>query len=137
MTPADLYAAHRARLDSFEAAYVPKVRRALLRSIERAVVAHEAGATPALSAAYVDPAPVLQVLTALYVAAGVPEAAITYDQLTPTQKALAPPATVGRWADRLRRFLLTEGAGAVRGITDTTRRIVRAALAESAAAGEG
>jgi len=135
-TQADLYAAHRSRLDSFEQAYVPKVRRALLKSIERAVAAHEAGASPAMAAAYVDPAPVLKVLQVLYEKAGTPEAAITYDHLTPSQKALAPPATVSKWADRLKRFLLTEGAAAVKGITDTTRRIVRQALAESAQAGD-
>lgn len=137
MTQADFYEAHRARLDAFEPTYVPKVRRALLRSIERCVLALEAGATPAVAASFVDPAPIQRVLQALYVAAGVPEAAITYDQLTPAQKALAPPATIGRWTDRLRRFLLTEGAAAVRGITATTRRIVSQALFESVAAGEG
>jgi len=138
MTAAEThYRAHRQRLDQLEPLYAPKLRRALLRSVERALAAAEAGASPALAAGFVDPAPVRAALQQLYVAAGAPEAAITYDQLTAGRKALAPPAVLSRWAQRLRSFISQEGAAAVKGITDTTRRLVRAVLHESAAAGHG
>lgn len=131
-----LYRAHRERLDALEAKHTPKVRRALVRSVERCITAIEQGADASTAAAFVDQKPVADALALLYVAAGVPEARITYDQLTEGQKALAPPATVSRWGERLKRFITTEGAAAVRGITETTRKLVRGVLTEAAATGD-
>lgn len=139
------YLAHRERLDALEPAYTPKVRRALLRSIERTVATVEAGGSIDLAAALVDQKPVADALALLYVAAGVPEARITYDHLTGDAKglgiqlqtkAVAPPEIVTGWGARLKRFITTEGAAAVRGITETTRKLVRAVLSEAAEAGD-
>ena len=135
-TAEDLYHAQRARLDALEATHIARIRRALLVSVERAISAHEQGATPALAASFVTTAEVVTALQRLYVDCGTGEARITYAYLTEGRKALAPPAVVSGWAGRLRRFITTEGAAAVRGITDTTRRLVRAVLNESAAAGD-
>jgi uncharacterized protein with gpF-like domain len=139
------YAAHRARLDALEPRFTPKVRRALLLSIERAVVAVEAGADAATAAAFVDDAPIVRVLQALYAEAGVLEARHTYDELTGEAKSaalvlqtkeVAPPTVVSSWTSRLTRFITTEGAAAVRGITSATRRLVRTVLVEAAVAGD-
>jgi len=140
-----LYQAHRERLDLLEPRFIPKLRRALVRSVERCAVAVEAGADASTAAAFVDSKPIADALTLLYVAAGVPEARITYDQLTGDQKAsgsdfqtkaTAPPTTVRSWTERLTRFITTEGAAAVKGITSTTRKLVRAVLSEAAEAGD-
>lgn len=130
------YLAHRERLDALEPAFIPKVKRALLRSIERALLAAEQGVDARTAAAFVDRAPIEKVLSELYVKAGTREARVTYDQLTAGQKALAPPAIVSRWGQRLKGFI-TEGAAAVKGITDTTRKLVRSVLREAAEAGDG
>ncbi len=131
------YHARIARLTALEARYIKQMRRALVVSAERAVAAHLAGASPELAAAMVTSARVIEVLEKLYVTCGDTEARIQYEELTPATKALAPPAVISRWGQRLRQFITTEGAAAVRGITETTRRIVRQALTESAAAGDG
>jgi hypothetical protein len=125
------------RLAALEARYVPRLRRALLRQVELAAAYYEAGATPELAAARVSSAEVVAVLSDLYERCGLVEAKRTYDSLTPAVKALAPPAVVSGWASRLRRFISTEGALAVRGITDTTRRLVRRVLGEAADQGLG
>lgn len=141
----DAYAAHRERLDAFEASFTRKMRRALQQSAERCAVAVEAGADASTAAAFVDSAPVARVLAALYVVAGVPEARITYDELTGEAKgvllglqtkATAPPTVVASWTDRLKRFITTEGAASIKAITKTTQRIVRAVLSEAAEAGD-
>jgi hypothetical protein len=93
----------------------------------------------------VDSKPIADALALLYVAAGLPEARITYDQLTEEAKAIgfglqtkaaAPPTLIGGWTDRLKRFITTEAAASVKAITATTRRIVRAVLSEAAEAGD-
>lgn len=131
------YHARQARLAALEPRYVARLRTALLRSVERAVSAHEQGATGALAASFVTTAEVVAVLQKLYVECGSTEAALQYDALTPTTKALAPPAALSNWAGRLKKFITTEGAAAVKGITETTRKLVRSVLNESAAAGDG
>jgi hypothetical protein len=136
MAALDEYHAHRARLDALESRYTPKVRRALVRSVERCAAAVEAGGGIDMAAALVDRKPVEEALALLYVGAGLPEAKYTYASLTEGQKAQAPPTTATNWADRLKRFITTEGAAAVRGITETTRKLVRAVLSEAAEAGD-
>lgn len=131
------YHARTARLTALEARYIKPMRRALVLSAEKAVEMHLAGASPELAASMVTTARVIEVLQKLYVACGTTEAALQYDELTPATKALAPPAVLSRWGQRLKQFITTEGAQAVRGITETTRKIVKQALIDSAAAGEG
>jgi hypothetical protein len=140
------YLARTARLSALEARYSLLLRRALVRSAEKAVAMHEAGASPQLAAAMVSRTEVSQVLAQLYVACGDVEARMQYEALTGGQKlvspqgillkAIAPPAVVSRWGQRLKQFITTEGAAAVRGITETTRKIVRSVLTESATAGD-
>jgi len=131
------YYAQRARLEVLEAKYIPKLRRALLRSVEPAAEMVLAGADAALAAAKVSEKEVVAVLQQLYAECGTVEAQLQYDALTPAVKALAPPATVSSWGQRLRQFITGEGAAAVKGITERTRKIVRAVLNEAAAAGDG
>jgi hypothetical protein len=130
------YAAREARLQALEPALFRRMRRALIQSAEPAAVAVEAGADATLAAAYVSTKQVAAVLEALYDTCGTAEAQLTYDELTPAVKALAPPALVSRWGQRLRSFITGEGAAAVRGITETTRKLVRDVLNEAAAAGD-
>jgi uncharacterized protein with gpF-like domain len=119
-----------------EARYAARLRVALLRSIARAVAVVEAGGTAELAAARVSSTEVAAVLTALYVEAGTAAARRQYATLT-AAKAQAPPAVLLSWAQRLQGFIRTEGAAAVRGITETTRAQVRRILAQAAASGEG
>jgi hypothetical protein len=140
------YRARNARLDALEEHYTRALRLALVRSIEKAVVMHEAGAAPAMAAAMVSRTEVTQVLARLYVACGDVEARLQYEALTGGRKfvspkgvllkAIAPPSAISRWGQRLRQFITTEGAQAVRGITETTRKIVKAVLTESAGLGD-
>lgn len=131
------YYAQRARLEALEAKYIPKLRRALLRSIEPAAELVLVGADAAMAAALVSEKEVTAVLQSLYAECGTVEAQLQYDALTPAVKALAPPSTVSRWGERLRAFITGEGAAAVKGITERTRKIVRSVLNEAAAAGDG
>lgn len=131
------YYAQRARLEALEAKYIPKLRRALLRSVEPAAELVLAGADGIMAAALVSTKEITAVLQALYVECGTVEAQLQYDALTPAIKALAPPSTVSRWGERLKNFITGEGAAAVKGITERTRRIVRSVLNEAAAAGDG
>jgi hypothetical protein len=130
------YAAQRARLDALEAANAKRIRLALVRSVASCVAMVEAGATPELAAARVRDTEVIAALQRLYVDCGNPEARLTYDQLTPAAKALAPPAAAASWLDRLRGFITTEGALSVRRITETTRKAVRDVLQEAVVAGD-
>jgi len=132
----ELYQAQQDRLAELEPAYIRKLRRALIRSAEPAAVAVLAGADAPTAAAYVSTKEVAAVLQALYEACGSVEAQLTYDRLTPAVKALAPPAVVTRWGQRLRNFITGEGAAAVKAITETTRKVVRDVLNEAAAAGD-
>lgn len=131
------YAAQRARLEALESKYIPKIRRALLRSIEPTAEMVLAGADAALAAALVSEKEITAVLQKLYAECGTAEAKLQYDALTPTVKSLAPPSTVSRWGERLRQFITGEGAAAVKGITERTRTIVRSVLNEAAALGDG
>ena len=136
------YDQRNARLDALEATYAPRIRAALVRQAASAIARLEqldtlTPVTADLLAALIRPDRLLPVLEALYVACGTVEAADTYDWLTEGMKAQAPPGVRDSWAGRLRRFISTEGAAAVRGITDTTRGIVRRVLNESATAGHG
>ena len=129
-----------ARLDALVAAHAPRIRAALVRQVEPTLarLAQLDAVTPAVAlllAAMVTPDRLWQPLEALYVAGGTAEAADTYRWLTAGMKAQAPPAVKEGWAGRLRRFITTEGAAAVRGITDTTRRLVARVLTEAADAG--
>jgi hypothetical protein len=130
------YAAQRARLDALEAAHARRIRLALVRSVATCVAMVEAGATPALAAARVRDTEVISALQRLYVACGKAEARLSYDQLTPRAKALAPPAIAASWLTRLKAFISTEGALSVRRITETTRKAVQQVLEEAAAAGD-
>lgn len=131
------YHDQQARLAELAPALIRKMRRALIRSAEPAAVAVLAGADGPTAAAYVSTKEVTAVLQALYEACGSVEAQLTYDRLTPAVKALAPPAVVSRWGQRLRGFITGEGAAAIKGITETTRKVVREVLNEAAAAGDG
>lgn len=130
------YAAQRARLEILEAKHAPKIKRALIRSAALAVEMHEAGAGPELAAARVSTKEVIRALEAVYLAC-LPEAALAYDSLTEGQKALAPPALVTQWGQRLKSFISKEGAESVKRITETTRKVVKDVLTEAAAAGDG
>jgi hypothetical protein len=125
-----------ARLTALEARYIARMRRALVRSVEPAAAFAEAGAGPELAATRVSSAEVVAVLADLYAAAGMPEARASYASLLPPVKVQGPAGLAGGWLARLRRFISTEGAAAVRGITETTRQLVRSVLQESAAAGD-
>jgi hypothetical protein len=138
------YHARMQRLDAVEEVHTARIRAALLRQAETAVamllqfdvLPGEAGIQ--LIAARISSQWLITPLEALYVAAGMPEARQEYEHLTGgPKKALAPPEVIMGWAGRLRRFISTEGAAAVRGITERTRAIVRDVLNESAAAGHG
>lgn len=131
------YAARMARLDALAARFIPRLRVALIRDAEAAAVAAEAGATPEVAAALASTRFVQAELEALYVAAGVPEARLQYEALTQGQKAQAPTTVVADWTTRLRRFISTEGALAIRGIASRTRAIIRTVLREAATQGLG
>lgn len=133
--PLTAYRARMARLRALEATYTPKLRRALLLSAEAAISAVEAGAGPLLAEAYVSDKQLIAVLAALYVDCGVGEATIEYDQLTEGLKALPGVGLVATWGQRLRKFITTEGAAAVKGIAETTRKVVRTVLNDAAQAG--
>ena len=126
------------RLAAAEARYVPAVRVALLRSVERALVAHAHGASPALAASFVSSAEIVAALRPLYLAVGGAEALRQYAALLPLrQKKLGSPPAASGWLRRLHDFITTEGAAAVRGITATTRALVQRVLADAANAGLG
>lgn len=131
----EAYAAQRQRLETLEAKLAPKIRVALIRSVAPAIEMHQAGADPALAAAWVSTKEIIRALEAVYLAC-LPEAALTYDSLTEGQKALAPPAMLTRWGQRLKSFITQEGAESVKRITETTRKIVKDVLTEAAAAGD-
>lgn len=140
---ASRYSQQMARLRAAEARHTGAVRIGLIRQGEEAVAAllqlpslPDAAGVEFL-AARLTSRWLLLPLENLYVRCGSREARDTYAYLTRGQKAEAPPAVVSGWGQRLRRFISTEGAAAVRGITETTRRVVRQALNESVAAGEG
>lgn len=141
--PKSRYHAQMRRLRAQEARHVNALRIALIRQGEEAAALLEQFSTLpdaagiALIAARVSSRWLVTPLQSLYVACGSAEAADTYEHLTRRQKAQAPTATKTSWAGRLRAFITTEGAQAVRGITESTRRIVRRVLNESAAAGDG
>ncbi len=136
------YHAQMARLRALEAKHADALRIALIRQGEEAAAmllkfADLPDATgAALIAARVSSRWLIPPLQVLYEAAGGAEATDTYEYLTRRQKAQAPPATKTNWAARLKAFITTEGAAAVRGITESTRKVVRQVLNESAAAGD-
>lgn len=140
MTPDD-YAAREARLSALEPHYAARLRAALVRQAEAVVVRLELlPALPdtmgaALLAALVSPRYLLPVLEDLYAGAGGAEARRTYAALRAGRKVAAPPAVASGWGARLRRFISQEGAAAIRGITETTRRVVRQVLGEAVTAG--
>ena len=138
------YHARLRRIDALEARHTAAVRVGLLRQGEQAAVLLEqfsslpGAAGIGVIAARISGQYLTTPLEALYLAAGLPEARHEYEHLTGgPRKALAPPEVITGWAARLRRFISTEGAAAVRGITERTRAIVREVLTESAAAGHG
>lgn len=135
--PLTRYAARLARLDTLELRYEPRVRRALIQGTEAAADAAAAGAAPAVAAALVRNAFLVAVLQDLYEQCGLAEANDEYDYLTRTQKAQAPAGVSAGWAARLRRFITTEGATSIRGITETVRKKVQQVLAAAADAGLG
>jgi len=132
----DNYHAQRQRLEALEDKYARKIRVALIRSAAPAVEMLAAGAGPELAAARVSTKEIIRVLEQLYTAC-LPEAALTYDSLTEGQKALAPPALVTQWGQRLKSFISKEGAESIKRITDTTRKVIKDVLTQSAAAGDG
>lgn len=136
LNPLEAYQAQRQRLEALEAIHAPKIKRALIRSAALAVEMLEAGADPELAAARVSTKEIIRALEAVYLAC-LPEAALTYDSLTEGQKALAPPALVTQWGQRLKSFISKEGAESVKRITETTRKVVKDVLTEAAAAGDG
>lgn len=135
------YHARMRRLRALESRHAAALRVALIRQAEVAVVALEQfAAVPnavgaAALAVLINDRWLVAPLQALYVAAGVPEARDTYDHLTGPAKGLAPLGLATDWAGRLRKFITTEGAAAVRGITETTRKAVRKVLNDAAQAG--
>lgn len=138
--PLTRYNARMARLDTLEARYLPLMRAALIRAVEPCADAAEQGASPTVAAALVRISYVVDVLASLYEQCGTAEAQEEYDYLTSTYgqaKALPGFATVATWAQRLRQFISTEGALAVRGITEATRAIVKRVLTTAADDGLG
>ncbi len=137
------YSKQMRRLRALEPTHTAAVRIALLRQGEEAAAALEQfDALPdqagiALIAARLTSRWLVAPLQALYVACGTAEAADTYDYLTRSTKALAPPAVKTDWITRLRGFIATEGAVAVRGITESTRKVVQAVLTQAAEQGLG
>ena len=138
------YYARLRRINALEARHTAAVRVALLRQGEQAALLLEqfsslpGAAGIGVIAARISGQYLTAPLEALYLAAGLPEARNEYEHLTGgPRKAEAPPGVLTGWAARLRRFISTEGAAAVRGITERTRAIVRDVLTESAAAGHG
>lgn len=129
------YAARMARLDTLAARFAPRIRVALIRDAEAAAAAVEAGATPEVAAALVSARFLQPALEELYVAAGLPEATLQYDELTSRQKALPGVALVADWTTRLRRFISTEGATSIRAISAATRGIIRSVLRTAATDG--
>ncbi|TGE05569.1 phage minor head protein [Hymenobacter fodinae] len=129
--PTDTLEAREQRLTAYEARFSPKLRAALIRSIEPAVSAYEQGATPVLAAAFVKETDVATVLEQLYRTVAVAEATRTYDELTEGQKA-APPVTAREgWLARARRFIREEGRVALNGLTQRTRELVQEVLVEA------
>lgn len=129
------YAARMARLDNQAARFIPRLRIALIRDAEAAAGAVEAGATPEVAAALVSTRFLQPVLEELYVAAGLPEAKLQYNELTGRQKALPTVSLVAEWTTRLRRFISTEGATSIRAISAATRGIIRSVLRTAATDG--
>lgn len=137
------YSALMARLRKLEPQHTAQLRLALLRQAEPAIVAlEEFDVLPGsigvdFIVSRITSQWLIAPLEALYEACGSAEARNTYEYLTRVQKAQAPVAVTTGWAARLRSFITTEGAAAVRGITDTTRKVVRQVLVEAADAGLG
>ena len=136
------YRARMQRLRALEPRHAALLRTALIRQAEAVAARLEQlpavpdAAAAALLAALVAPDWLVAPLAALYVAAGVPEARLEYQHLTGGPGKAAPtPGLVAGWTSRLSRFITTEGALALRGITDTTRRVVRQVLGEAARQG--
>jgi hypothetical protein len=137
--PLARYNARMTRLDALAARYEPRVRAALIRGCEAAAEAVAVGATPAVAAALVRNAFLVAVLENMYEQCGMAEARDEYDYLTAEypRKAQAPDEVATGWVARLRRFITTEGATSIRGITETVRKKVRAVLVQAAEAGQG
>ncbi|MBC6988946.1 phage minor head protein [Hymenobacter sp. BT491] len=146
MTSADRYAQIEALRTSLEPAHEKRVRRALIRQGERALVAYQAGASPELAAAYVKADELTEVLTRLYQEVGVTFARQDYDALTEQYakaqgqayetKAEAPTEVVTSWLGRLRQFITRgEASKRIKDMVDTTRKLVTQTLQEVAQEG--
>jgi hypothetical protein len=131
------------RLRALEPKHTAAVRLGLVRQFEEALAmlaqfdALPGPAGISLIVARISSRWLIAPLQSLYEACGSAEADDAYEYLTRRQKAQAPPAVKQGWGARLRSFITTEGAAAVRGITETTRKVVRDVLNQAAADGLG
>lgn len=125
------------RYNAHAARFIPKLTSALIRSVEPAISAVELGATPAIAASFVKDTPVELVLSQLYRVVFPDEASRVYSDLTNGIKALAPADVKDSWLARASRFIRTEGATVLKGLTDRTREIVRDVLEEALKQGLG